>query len=300
MKTTILAAGFLLAIGVAQGASADTRVFGELGVDFNGYNAGGTGVNTSGFPFDEPERFNGVTGSAEIGAVYQNGLAWSLSAQYGETDVGQFNFLGAPTNDGPAGASQAVLMVGSLQGAWFLGGFAGLGDVRFVGSDDDQNARYRLLGLGGAYQAGRWSHGLSLSVMDVIATEDPETLSDTAIVKVQSEYAFNDRTQLGMFASYFEGEMDWDGSTPDPVDGGGFGIYLRHKMGQVGNNPLLLNAGVSRTILKEAPPSADHALWATKVHLGISIVFGKGTPSLMRVAGAPDMTTAQMFNPMLD
>lgn len=300
MKTSMTAAACLLALCVAQAASAETRMFGELGFEFNGYNAGGNGVNTSGFPFDEPNSFNALSGIGEIGAVHGNGLAWSVAGQYGETDVPLFNDIGVPTNEGPKAASQSVLTLGYLQPDYFVGAFGGLGRVRFVGADADQNATYRVLGFGGAFQAGAWSHGASLSKTDVISTDDPETLSDTLVVKVQSEYAFNDDTQLGLFATYLEGEMDWDGSLADPVDGGSFGLYVRHNIGHVGNHPLLLNAGVSRTMLFEAPPSADHSLWATKLHLGFSVVFGKGAPSLMRVAGAPDMTTAQMFNPMLD
>lgn len=300
MKTSLLAAGFLLASGMAQAANADTRVFGELGINYNGYNAGGNGVNTSGFPFDEPGSFNALKAFGEVGAVYDTGFAWSLVGNYSSTDVGQFNSIGAPTNDGPAGASQAVMTLGYLQPDFFVGGFAGLGGARFVGSDNDQNASYRLVGVGGAFQAAGWSHGLNLTLMDVTETDDPETLSDTVIVKMQSEFAFDADTQLGVFATYLEGEMDWDGALADPVDGGSFGIYVRHKLGQVGKNPLLLNAGVSRVMLNEAPPSADHSLWATKLHIGFSVVFGNGTPSLMRVAAAPDMTMAQIFNPLLD
>lgn len=300
MKTTMMAAACLLAFGMAQGADADTLVFGELGFELSGYTAGGNGVNTSGVPFDEPSSFNALSGSGEIGAVYDSGLAWRLNGQYGETDVPLFNGFGVPTNEGPKAASQAVLTLGYSQPDYFVGAFGGLGKVRFVGADADQNASYRVLGFGGAFQAGGWSHGGSISLTDVIDTDDPETLTDTLTLKVQSEYAYNEATQFGFFASYLEGEMDWDGSLADPVDGGSFGLYVRHKIGQVGNSPLLLNAGVSRTMLFEAPPSADHSLWAAKLHLGFSVVFGKATPSLMRVAGAPDMTTAQMFNPMLD
>ncbi|WP_270726175.1 hypothetical protein [Shimia sp. Alg240-R146] len=300
MRIFNLAAGFLLTVGMAAQAHADTNVFGELGLAIDGFSAGGNGVNTSGFPFDEPGNFNALKAIGEVGAVYDTGFAWSLSANYSATDVGKFNSIGAPTNDGPAGASQAVMTLGYLQPDYFVGGFAGLGDARFIGSDNDQNATYRLVGVGGAFQASRWSHGLSLSLMDVIETDDPETLSDTVIVKVQSEFALGTDTQLGVFATYLEGEMDWDGALADPVNGGSFGVYVRHKLGQVGKNPLLLDAGVSRVMLNEAPPSADHSLWATNLHIGFSVVFGKGTPSLMRVASAPDMTTAQIFNPLLD
>ncbi|SFL36962.1 hypothetical protein [Shimia haliotis] len=301
MKTTLWAVGFLLSFGVTQTTTAETRMFGELGLEFGGYNAGGNGVNTTGFPFDEPGSLNALNAFGDIGAVYNGGFAWRFSAQTARTDTPLFNGFGVPTNEGPKAASQAVITLGQLQSRHFVGGFAGLGSVGFVGDDSDQNATYRLLGIGGAYQAGAWSHGASLSFMDVIETADPETLSDAGVLKLQSEYALDADTQVGVFAAYFRGEMDWDGATADPVDGGGFGVYVRHRVGQVGGRPLMLNAGVSRTLLNEMPPSADHSLWVTRLHVGISVVFGKGgVPALMRVGGAPDMTTTQMFNPMLD
>jgi hypothetical protein len=303
MKIYNLAAGFLLTVGMAAQAHADSTVFGELGLAIDSYSAGGNGVNTSGFPFDEPDRFRNLSAFGELGAVYDNGVAVALSARYGETNVSDFNSFGAPSNDGPKSSGQAVLTIGYLQPNYFVGGFAGIGKVRFVGFDADQDATYQLLGLGASFKTGAWSHGVSFSLTDVTETDDFETLNKTTVLKLQSEYDFdNGDTQIGLIASLLDGEMDWDGRLADPVEGGSFGVYVRHKVGTLsGNNPLVMHAGIARTMLNEAPPSADHSLYTTKLHIGFSVEFGKrARPSLMRVAAAPDMTTAQMFNPMLD
>lgn len=130
---------------------------------WHGYSAGGNGVNTSVYPFDPPDRLCKVSAVGELGAVYGNGVALALSARFGETNVSEFNSIGAPSNDGPKSAGQAVLTLGYLQPSYFVGGFAGIGKVRFVGFDADLDATYQLWVLVRVFGRGHGATGFLLA-----------------------------------------------------------------------------------------------------------------------------------------
>ncbi|NIZ62802.1 hypothetical protein DL239_17675 [Sedimentitalea sp. CY04] len=293
-----------LVLGGATAAASDPSIFGELGVNYETYDHSGNGVNSGGFPFFEPSEWQAGRLHGEIGAEFDNGVVLSFAAHQIETNVSETNDIGAPTNEGIESAGQQVVSLGHLGNDFYWGGFAGLGQVRFVGDDDVQNSQYRILGFGVGAERNRWAYGASVSLMDIIKSEDIEVLDQAAIIRVHGEYAFSGKNSLvGLHAFYAEGDMDTEGGrTGDPVRGSGVGLYLKHEIGQLANqSSVMLNAGVDYVAMKEAPPSADHNVYSAKAYVGVSVLFGAArAPRSMRVASAPDMTYVQMVNALLD
>lgn len=288
----------------ASSAFAEGTTFGEVGLSYENYALGDDALNSGGgFP-NEPENFHAGRLSARVGGIQDSGLTWGLQGHYLKTSVGDFVVPGEETNDGPKDAAQLTATLGRYRNDSYFGVMAGLGSVRFTADDFDQDTTYRIIGAGAGFERGQWAFGGSLAFLDIISVDNPETLDNALIAKVQAEYALaNDKSFVGLYASYTDGENDVDsGSGADLVRGPGVGIYVRHQVGTWGvNNDVMLNAGVDYLQLKENGSVRDQTIASTKAFFGVTVTFGKAKePRAIRIADVADTTYAQILTPYVD
>ncbi len=305
MNNFALPATILLAAGAATVACAETETFGHAGIRLDAYDISGSAVNASGSIADEPEDFKAGRLDAGIGFQFDGGLVAALEGHYVVTDNDDFVAPGFPANDAAKEAGQVIASLGTIQNGVYLGGFAGVGTIGFTSDDVDQDADYRLVGIGAGAERGQWAYGGSLTFMDVNATENPEVMDDGVIFKLQAEYALETgNTFVGVHGYYADGVQDTDSSSrPDSVDGYGVGVYVQHKIGQVGRqNALMLDAGLDYIDLSEGSSSGrSDDVSSLRAYVGVTLQFGdKPAPREMRMARAPDTTFVQMVTPIVD
>lgn len=296
-------AAALLIAAAAAPLHADVTTFGEVGVDFELYNQSGSALNQSSFP-DEPEDFRAGRLSGSYGATFDNGFTLGIDGFYRKTSLDDFIAPGEETNEGVDSAAQLSATFGRLRNDTYFGGIAGIGQVDFLGDSTDQDTIYRFLGAGAGMETGNWAYGGSVVFMDVNAVEDPETLDEAVIARLQAEYALaSGRSFIGGYLLYADGKNDVDSSSGvDVVNGPGAGLYVRHQIGEFGNkNAVMLNAGLDYLSLTEQFSGSDVTIDSWRAHFGIRINFGKSTtPRALRVASAPDTTFSQMITPIVD
>ena len=304
MTIRFAAALAALIVSGTSNAHAEGTTFGEVGLSYDTYFLGGDALNSGGgFP-NEPENFYGGRLSARAGGVQDNGLSWGVQGHYSKTSVGDLIVPGEETNDGPRDAAQIIATIGRFRNDAYVGLMAGVGSVRFTADDFDQDTNYRMIGAGIGFERGQWAYGGSLAFLDVISVDNPETLDNALIAKMQAEYALsNDKSFVGFYASYTDGENDVDsGSGADPVRGPGVGVYLRHRLGTWGvNNDVMLKAGIDYLRLQENGSAGDQTIASTKAFVGVTVTFGKSKePRAIRMADIADTTYAQILTPYVD
>ncbi len=290
--------------GGVSTVQAETRTFGEAGLSYDNFSLRGDGLNTFGAVPNEPEHFYGGRLNGRFGAIYDTGLTWGLQGHYLKTSVGDEISPGEETNEGVKDTAQITATLGHSTDSAYYGLIAGAGQIRFTADDWDQNTTYRLLGAGAGAERGNWAYGGSFVFMDVNAVDDPETLDNAVIAKLQAEYAlFEDRTFIGLYATYVDGENDVDSAgLPDAVQGSGAGVYLRHQIGTWGaDNDVMLNAGLDYLKLKEDGSARVDSIASLKGFVGVSVTFGKTKePRALRMADAADTSYVQMLTPYVD
>jgi len=231
-------------------------------------------------------------------------LELGLAGALPEVLARRFVIPGEETNEGLKDAAQITATLGRYRNDAYFGVLAGIGSVSFTADDFDQDTTYRMVGAGVGFERGQWAYGGSLTFVDVIAVDNPETLDNALIAKMQAEYALSsDKSFVGFYATYTDGENDVDsGSGADPVRGPGVGVYLRHRLGTWGvNNDVMLNAGVDYLRLKENGSARDETIASTKAFVGVTVTFGKSKqPSAIRMADVADTTYAQALTPYVD
>lgn len=289
---------------LAAAASAQPELFGRVGMGFDFGEIGGSGVNESGAPFSEPTHMHNLRASGELGAVWQNGFVASLALDHTKTDVSEFNSFGAPADNAAVQGGQQILSAGYLSDGLYVGGFAGLGNIKFTASNTDDNAIYRTIGAGLGVERDAVAVGFTLSMMDVIEADDFEVLDRARIAKIEAIYTLpNGNTELGVYALHARGEMDTNiAGSGDAVSGPSYGIFIEHRLGTLNkNSDVMLNFGIEHLAISEDESSPNETVKSTRISFGVSIEFG-GTrkANAMRVASAPDMTFVQMMTPMLD
>lgn len=301
---TAILTGAALSVSWAGAVQAETEYWGNFGAGLAHSWNSGISMNDSGPPADEPANFNSVKLSWDVGALFENGFSMGLFVDLSKTDIRDEFGGGILTDDGATGGDRQILSFGYSQDNWYGGAFAGLGAIRFTSVDAAQNANYSILGFGGGYDFGTYALGGSLAFMDVFNTTDPETLDSTVVVKLQGEYALaNGRTDLGMYLSYTDGVTDTDSSSPDDVEGTGVGIYVRHKIGTLGDkHDMLLDARLDHVKLGDYDPSgSDDIISTTQLYVGLKIEFGSVRKSrAMRMAEPADTNLMQAVVPILD
>ena len=299
------AAAFAALIGSgAVAAQAETFTFGEAGVSYENYSQGGSALNSGGFFPNEPEQFYGGRLSTQFGAVHDGGLAWGVQGSYLKTSVGDEIAPGEDSDEGVKDAAEIILNFGRYADQSYLGAIAGVGQVRFTADDWDQDTTYSLIGFGAGAENGAWAFGGSLVFMNVLSADNPETLDNAVLAKLQAEYALvDDQTFAGIYLSYANGENDVDSLFGvDSVRGPGIGLYARHKIGQWGaQNDVLLNAGIEYQKLSEQHFFGDESISSLKAFFGVSITFGGAAePRAIRMATAPNSQFVQMMTPYVD
>ncbi len=293
-----------LITGGASSALAEGTTFGEVGLSYDNFALGGGALNSGGgFP-NEPENFHAGRVSARVGGIQDSGFSWGLQGHYLKSSLGDFVIPGEETNEGLKDAAQITATLGRYRNDAYFGVLAGIGSVSFTADDFDQDTTYRMMGAGAGFERGQWAYGGSLTLVDVISVDNPETLDNALIAKMQAEYALSgDKSFVGFYATYTDGDNDVDsGSGADPVRGPGVGVYLRHRLGTWGvNNDVMLNAGVDYLRLKENGSAGDEAIASTKAFVGVTVTFGKSKqPRAIRMADVADTTYAQALTPYVD
>lgn len=303
MNKNIQMAVVVLTTAAGTPLRAEITTFGEVGAGVEFFDQGGSALNQASFP-DEPEDFRAGYLNGRFGATLDNGLTFGIDGGYRNTSLEDFVAPGQETNEGVDTAAQLTAQFGHLSEGLYVGGIAGVGQVDFLGDSTDQDVTYRLLGAGAGVERGSWAYGGSLLFMDVNATEDPETLDEAVIAKLQAEYATaSGKTFFGAYALYADGKNDIDsGFGIDVVNGPGAGLYVRHKIGAIGEGrDVVLNAGLDYLSLTEQFNGSDVTIDSVKAYIGVQITFGGSkTPRVLRVAAAPDTTFAQMLTPIVD
>ncbi|MDC0738401.1 hypothetical protein N6L24_08915 [Cognatishimia sp. SS12] len=216
-------------VGLAALPAAADQTYYELDLSAAYDWRGGNGLNSSGSPLREIEEFELGGISALANTRFDNGVILQGRLRYDHSFAETELFGWIPSGDSYRNGSELAVQGGQMLGAYYLGGFASLGQVNANPWDDDQDAGFASFGVQAAWYGENWSLSGTLGSLDTWA-EDPEVIDNAVMVGLSGAYYFNGgATSVGASVTKLAGEQDTDsGSGPDPVDVWTASIEIEH------------------------------------------------------------------------